>query len=290
MHIWYIEAETKFDSKDEGNHATISKIEGKLKSGKCTIESKIEGKRKSENYMTTKKFLKKSIISSKFSGREWLGHDGSEQRKTSPHRLLTRSKGVLEKKEKTLLKSRDIKSTDHENKDSFQSRFICKAKHELTKQFLIGSKEAEKYVTIKQFEEDRSEGGYKNEELLAEEFARAFIRKAKSDKGRQNKDLLAEDFAEEFKKVQLNLDGSQLENKKNFEDEQDSFESRVICDTEHENISSSVLKRSRHQKSMFVLRNIWEFNRKIASLQKKIILLVLFLHRIRRSLREIVLL
>ena len=137
VHIWYIEAETKFDAKDEGNHATISKIEGKLKSGKCTIESKIEGKRKSENYMTTNKFLKKSIISSKFSGREWLGHDGSEQRKTSPHRLLTRSKGVLEKKEKTLLKSRDIYLADHKNKDSFQSRVICKAKNELMKQFLI---------------------------------------------------------------------------------------------------------------------------------------------------------
>ena len=48
-YIQHIETETKFDAKDEGKHATISKIEGKLKSGKCTIESKIEGKLKSEN-------------------------------------------------------------------------------------------------------------------------------------------------------------------------------------------------------------------------------------------------
>ena len=51
--------------------------------------------------------------------------------------------------------------------------------------------------------------------------------------------------AEEFKKVQLNSDGSQPKNKKNWEAKQDSFESRVICNVEHKNKSSSVLKRSR---------------------------------------------
>ena len=169
-HIRYIEAENKFNATNERNHATISKIEGKLKSGKRTIESKIEGKWKSKNYMTTNKFLEKSIIRTKFSRRDWLGHDGSEQRKILSHWLLTRSEGVLENKEKTLLKSRDICLVDHENKDSFESSVVCKAKHELMKQFLIGSKGEETYMTIKQIEEDQN-----NKEVITEEFGGAVL-------------------------------------------------------------------------------------------------------------------
>ena len=77
-----------------------------------------------------------------------------------------------ENKEKNLLKSHDNYLVDHENKDSFQSNVICKAKHELMKQFLIGSAGAETYITIKQLKEDRS---YK--ELIAEEFAGAYKNK-----------------------------------------------------------------------------------------------------------------
>ena len=156
-YILYIEAEKKFDTKDEGKfkvNRTKSKIEGKP---------------------------------------------------------------MIENKEKTLLKSRDIWLADHENKNSFESRVVCKAEHEMIKQFLIGSKKEETCMTIKWIEEDRnnkeviagefgsavlqlqnqvnkeSKRDYKNKELLAEEFSGAFICKAKSNKDRQNKDLLAEE-------------------------------------------------------------------------------------------------
>ena len=110
-YIRYIEAETKFDAKDDGKHATISKIEGKLKSGKCTIESKIEGKLKSGKYTTRRKIegklkseiyatISKSVMkrennitSSKFLGREWSVHEGSKQGKTILQQLLKRSEG-----------------------------------------------------------------------------------------------------------------------------------------------------------------------------------------------------